>query len=346
MKKVILALSGGVDSAVAAVLLQRQGFAVHGLNLQTWGKDDQRGNVTDLAEKLNFPVEFLDVRQTFRDQVVQPFIDAYQGGLTPSPCVFCNRQIKWSEILRKADQTGAEYVATGHYARLRQTEDGLTQIWKAADSAKDQSYMLAFLTQPLLRRTLLPLGDHTKPHIRQIAADLGLAVSDQPDSQDLCFLACSDYRDFLRQHADQPFVPGPIFDKDGEQLGQHEGLAFYTIGQRKGLPSSTQALYVIEKRSTDNSLIVGFLQDLGADTFLVRQVNWISGQPLLDQSQIEVKIRYRAVPIEATIELQPESRVLVTVSEPLRDITPGQIAAFYQGEQLIGGGVIQEVVSN
>ncbi|MCK9246134.1 MAG: tRNA 2-thiouridine(34) synthase MnmA [Anaerolineaceae bacterium] len=346
MKKVVLALSGGVDSAVAAVLLQRQGFAVHGLNLQTWAEDHHRENISDLAKKLNFPVDFLDVRQTFREQVVQPFIDAYSSGLTPSPCVFCNRQIKWSEILRKADQIGAEFVATGHYARLRQAEDGLTQIWKAADSAKDQSYMLTFLTQPLLSRTLLPLGGHTKPQIRQIAADLDLAVSDQPDSQDLCFLACGDYRNFLRQHSDQAILPGPIVNKDGELLGQHEGLAFYTIGQRKGLPSATQALYVVEKRSSDNSLIVGFLQDLGADKFLVRQVNWISGKPLPDHSLIEVKIRYHSTPVKATIMLQPQSSVLVTASDLLRDITPGQIAAFYQGEQLIGGGVIQEVVAD
>lgn len=344
MKKVVLALSGGVDSAIAAHLLQKQGYQVYGLNLLTWGEDSQRDPVQEIADSLNFPVEFLDIRKAFQAQVIQPFLHAYQDGLTPSPCVFCNRQIKWSAILQKADETGAEYVATGHYARLKSTQDGLSQLWKAADPAKDQSYMLTFLTQNMLKRTLLPLGDFSKPEIRRIAYDLGLAVSERPDSQDLCFLACTDYRDFLRQHAEQPPLPGPIFHTDGRLLGQHQGLAFYTIGQRKGLPSATEALYVIEKRKTDNSLIVGFLNDLGATTFIVDQVNWISGQPLLQPTRFDVKIRYRANPNEAKIELQPDGRLLVTSSILLRDITPGQIAAFYQGEQLMGGGVIVDRV--
>ncbi len=340
MKKVVLALSGGVDSAIAAHLLQKQGYQVYGLNLLTWGEDNQREGVQEIADNLNFPVEFLDIRQAFREQVIQPFIQAYSDGLTPSPCVFCNRQVKWRAILQKADQLGANYVATGHYARLITAQDGSTQIWKAADAAKDQSYMLTFLTQNLLNRTLLPLGEYNKPRIRQIASELGLAVSTKPDSQDLCFLAGTDYRDFLRQHAEQPPLPGPIYHKDGRLLGQHEGLAFYTIGQRKGLPSSTEALYVIEKRKADNSLIVGFLKDLGSDMLFVNQVNWISGQNVPEPIQVDVKIRYKAIPVEATVQPQPDGRLLVTSSKLLRDITPGQIAAFYHGEQLLGGGVI------
>ena len=340
MKKVVLALSGGVDSAIAAHLLQKEGFQVHGLNLLTWGADDQRERVQEIADNLSFPVDFLDVREAFRNQVVQPFIDAYLDGLTPSPCVFCNRQIKWSAILQKADEIEAEFVATGHYARLKIAENGLSEIWKAADLAKDQSYMLTFLTQSMLRRSLLPLGEYTKPQIRQLAVDIGLAVSDQPDSQDLCFLACTDYRDFLRQHAEQAPLPGPIYHVDGRLLGQHQGLAFYTIGQRKGLPSSTEALYVTEKRTADNSLIVGFLKDLGATTFLVDQVNWISGQAPEKEIELDVKIRYKALPVVAQLKPQSDTRVLVTADQPLRDITPGQIAAFYHGEQLMGGGVI------
>ncbi len=343
MKKVILALSGGVDSAIAAHLLQKQGYQVHGLNLLTWGEDNQRENVQEIADNLNFTVEFLDFRQAFRDQVIQPFIQAYTDGLTPSPCVFCNRQIKWSAILQKADQVGAEFVSTGHYARLKTSQDGATQIWKASDPAKDQSYMLTFLTQDMLKRTLLPLGEHSKPQIRQIASELGLAVSERPDSQDLCFLACTDYRDFLRQHAEKPPLPGPIYDTDGKLLGQHQGLAFYTIGQRKGLPSSTEALYVIEKRKGDNSLIVGFLKNLGSDLFFVDQVNWISGQKLTEPIRVDVKIRYKANPVEATVTPQPYGGLLVTSSRLLRDITPGQIAAFYHGEELLGGGVIVDL---
>lgn len=344
MKKVVLALSGGVDSAIAAHLLQKQGYQVYGLNLLTWGEDNQRDHAQEIAENLGFPVDFLDIRKAFQEQVIQPFIHAYQDGLTPSPCVFCNRQIKWSAILQKADQIGAEFVATGHYARLKKTQSGLTEIWKAADTAKDQSYMLTFLTQSMLKRTMLPLGDFNKPEIRKIAADLGLAVSERPDSQDLCFLACTDYRDFLKEHAEQPPLPGPVYHRDGRFLGQHQGLAYYTIGQRKGLPSATEALYVIEKRKADNSLIVGFLNDLGANTFYVDQINWISGQPLLEPAQFDVKIRYKSNPVEATVEPQSDGRHLVTSSKLLRDITPGQIAAFYQDEQLIGGGVIVDRV--
>ncbi|MDD2522515.1 MAG: tRNA 2-thiouridine(34) synthase MnmA [Anaerolineaceae bacterium] len=341
MKKIVLALSGGVDSAIAAHLLQQQGYQVYGLNLVTWGDDDQREGVQEIADNLGFPVGFLDIRRSFREQVIQPFIQAYQDGLTPSPCVFCNRQVKWSLILQKADQIGAEFVSTGHYARLKRSETGLTEVWKAADLAKDQSYVLTFLTQSMLSRTLLPLGEYNKPQIRELAANLGLAVSSRPDSQDLCFLACSDYRDFLREYSDQPFLPGPIYHVDGRLLGQHQGLAFYTIGQRKGLPSATEALYVVEKRTEDNRLIVGFLKDLGADTFTINQVNWISGQEVPAATRVEVKIRYKALPVEATVEPQKDGRILVRADKLLRDITPGQIAAFYQGDRLLGGGVIE-----
>jgi len=346
MKKVVLALSGGVDSAIAAHLLQQQGYQIYGLNLLTWGEDNQRKQVQEIADDLNFPVEFMDIRQAFREQVVQPFIHAYQDGLTPSPCVFCNRQIKWSTILQKADQIGADYVATGHYARLKFAQDGKIQLWKAVDLAKDQSYMLTFLTQDMLKRTVLPLGEFNKPGIRKIASNLGLAVSERPDSQDLCFLACTDYRDFLKEYAEQPALPGPIYHKDGRLLGQHLGLAFYTIGQRKGLPSSTEALYVIEKRKADNSLIVGFLNQLGSNLFLVEQVNWISGQCPLQPIKVEVKIRYKANPAEAMVEPQADGLFRVAADKLLRDITPGQIAAFYQGEQLLGGGVIVEGTSD
>lgn len=339
-KKLVLAFSGGVDSAVAAELLRQSGYEVHALHLLIWGNDEKLENVKALADQLQIPLDFMDVKSTFREIVVQPFIDAYIGGLTPSPCLFCNPQIKWQSILKFADQIGAEFVATGHYARLVRTPDNLIEIWKARDEQKDQSYMLTFLDQSSLSRTFLPLGDYKKAEIRQIAASLGLSVSNQPDSQDLCFLAGSNYRDFLADHSNHPPQPGPIYDRSGKLLGQHQGLAYYTIGQRKGLPAASQALYVLEKNLEGNSLIVGFKSELGADQFYVGQLNWISGKAPAQSTQIEVKIRYQAVPVKATLEIQNADKVLVTASRQLRDISPGQIAAFYQGNQLLGGGVI------
>ncbi|MBP7212919.1 MAG: tRNA 2-thiouridine(34) synthase MnmA [Anaerolineaceae bacterium] len=341
MKKVVLALSGGVDSAVAAHLLQKQGYEVHGLNLLTWGEDTQRHDVQEIADKLNFEVSFLDIRQTFRLQVIQPFLDAYNDGLTPSPCLFCNPQVKWAAIINKANEIGAEFVATGHYVSLKKDDDGLAQIWKASDPKKDQSYMLSFLTQDLLQRTFFPLGTYSKAQIREIATELGMSVSTKPDSQDLCFLACGDYRDFLREHSDRKPQVGPIYNREGKHLGEHQGLPFYTIGQRKGLPASTEALYVIDKRIDDNSLIVGFLGELGSDTFYVDKLNWIDGKPLLEPITAETKIRYRATPVEAIITPLDAKHATVKAIYNLRDITPGQIAAFYDGDRLLGGGEIQ-----
>ena len=339
-KKVVLAFSGGVDSAVAAELLRQSGYDVHALNLLMWGDDEKRHSIQALADQLAIPVDFLDVRSAFRDTVVQPFINAYLDGKTPSPCLFCNPQIKWQSALNFADQHGALFVATGHYARLVKTTENLIEIWKARDEQKDQSYMLTFLDQSSLSRTILPLGDYKKAQIRQIAASLGLSVSDQPDSQDLCFLSGSNYRDFLAEHSDRPTEPGPIYNRAGILLGQHQGLAYYTEGQRKGLPASTEALYVLEKRTRENSLIVGFKSELGRNRFYVSQVNWISGQTPNEALEIDVKIRYQAVPVKALVELQPSCKALVTASQALRDITTGQIAAFYNGDQLLGGGII------
>ena len=201
--------------------------------------------------------------------------------------------------------------------------------------------MLSFLTQELLQRTLFPLGPYSKAQIREIAAELGMSVSTKPDSQDLCFLACGDYRDFLREHSDRQPQPVPIYNREGKILGEHQWLPFYTIGQRKGLPASTEALYVIDKRIQDNSLIVGFLSELGSDTFYVDKLNWIDGKIHADPITVETKIRYRATPVEALITPLEAKRAIVIANHNLRDITPGQIAAFYQGNRLLGGGEIQ-----
>jgi len=232
-------------------------------------------------------------------------------------------------------------VATGHYARIIQAPDGKFELWRATDLAKDQSYMLSNLTQAELARSILPLGELGKPQVRAIAQSLNLTVSDAPDSQDLCFVNREDYQQLLREFAPAATQPGEIRTAQEQLLGTHQGLAFYTIGQRKGLPAYTEALYVLEKQPESNTLIVGPASQLGSSKFLVRPLNWISGlAPALPLSY-SVKIRYRASLVKSTLTASEGSGVLVETDQRLRDITPGQTAAFYEGEKLLGGGIIR-----
>ena len=345
MAKVIVAMSGGVDSAVAAALLIKQGFDVQGLTLQLWhaNKTDQKGieGARQVAEQLGIPLTIKDVGEPFRREVVESFIASHLANETPNPCVLCNRALKWAELIAFADAQRAEFVATGHYARIVQAGDGKFELWRATDPAKDQSYMLSNLTQLELARSILPLGEMRKPEVRAIAQSLGLSVSDTPDSQDLCFVNQDDYQQFLRDFAPSATQPGEIRTSQGQLLGTHQGLAFYTIGQRKGLPAYTEALYVLEKRPESNTLIVGKASELGKTKFLVRPVNWISGHTPNLPMDCEVKIRYRAVPVSSTLTAAEGNAVMVETDHLLRDITPGQSAVFYEGEKVLGGGVIR-----
>ncbi len=345
MAKVIIALSGGVDSAVAAALLQQQGYSVEGLTLHLWhaARKEQKGldAARQVAAQLGIPLHVADVREAFRVQVVQAFIDSHTANETPNPCVFCNPTLKWTQLIKCADVEGADYVATGHYAQIHQNSAGIFELWRANDLSKDQSYVLCNLTQRELSRTILPLGGLSKPEVREIAQSLGLVVSHTPDSQDLCFLDREDYHQFLLDHASSAAQPGEIRTTEGELLGYHQGLAFYTIGQRKGLPAYTEALYVLDKLAESNTLIVGTSSELGTDTFRVQPVNWISGDAPLFPTRCQVKIRYRATPASASLLLSSENGVIVQTDERLRDVTPGQSAVFYQGNQVLGGGIIR-----
>lgn len=345
MAEVIVAMSGGVDSAVAAALLIKQGFDVQGLTLQLWRakNTDQIGidAARQVAEQLGIPLHVKDVRDSFRHEVVDAFIASHLANETPNPCVLCNRALKWAQMIDFADAQGAEFVATGHYARIAQGADGKFELWRANDLAKDQSYMLSNLTQIELRRSILPLGELHKPEVRAIAQSLGLSVSDTPDSQDLCFLDQEDYQQFLREHSPAATQPGEIRTSQGQLLGMHQGLAFYTIGQRKGLPAYTEALYVLEKKPETNTLIVGVARELGNSSFLVRPVNWISGETPRLPISCEVKIRYRAIPVSSTLTPADGNGVMVETNQALRDVTPGQSAVFYEGGKVLGGGVIR-----
>lgn len=351
--RVVVGMSGGVDSSVTAALLKDQGYEVIGMMLRLWSEEhlgkenrcctvDALSDARYIAGSLDIPFYAVDVKDTFRKTVVQTFIDGYKDGITPNPCLTCNRHIRWGFMYKRARALGADYLATGHYARLRRSaEDGI-QLLKGVDPDKDQSYVLHVLNQDLLQHTLLPLGDYTKKEVREMAAAYDLPVAQRPDSQDLCFLGGDDYRDFLKRNDPEVGRPGPILDTQGKQLGEHDGLAFYTIGQRKGLGiSPPDPHYVIEKQPEKDALIVGTRDEIGQDTLTAKNVKWVAGQPPPEPFQGEIKIRYTAALKSGTVEPRPDGKARVTFQQPLRDITPGQAAVFYRDEVCLGGGIIE-----
>ncbi|MFN3741600.1 MAG: tRNA 2-thiouridine(34) synthase MnmA [Anaerolineales bacterium] len=353
MKRIAVAMSGGVDSSVAAALLKEQGHEVIGMMLRLWsepGKEDSNRCCTPdsialarrVAARLGIPFYVIDARDFFRHTVVEAFLEGYRCGETPNPCLVCNRQVRWEFLLQHALALGAEAMATGHYARLRQAPDGRYELLRAVDRAKDQSYVLHVLTQEKLARALFPIGEYTKDQVRALAQRFGLPSAHRPDSQDLCFLAGEDYRAFLRRHAPDMLQPGPIVDTHGRRLGTHQGLAAYTIGQRKGLGiTAPYPLYVIAKDPSTNTLIVGMAEELGKREMQVGQITWTSGLIPEVPFRAEVKIRYTAREVPAWVEPVGEQQARVIFDVPPRDITPGQAAVFYQGEIILGGGKIE-----
>lgn len=352
MTKVVVAMSGGVDSSVAAALLKEQGHDVIGMMLRLWsepGKEDSNRCCTPdsmaqarrVAAKLDIPFYVIDAKNVFHETVVQYFLDGYARGETPNPCLVCNRQIRWTFLLDHALALGADYMATGHYVRIRKAE-GSYQLLRAVDRSKDQSYVLHVLNQEKLTRALFPVGDYPKTEIRTIAERFGLPTASRKDSQDLCFLAGEDYRNFLQRNAAEMLRPGEIMTRDGRSVGSHNGLANYTIGQRKGLGvASPVPLYVLGKNSITNTLIVGTQEELGSHELIARDVNWLSGEAPTQPFRAEVKIRYTAKEAEALVTPTEGNRAGVQFDAPQRDITAGQAAVFFQGDVLIGGGIIR-----
>jgi tRNA-specific 2-thiouridylase len=349
--RVAVGMSGGVDSSVTAAVLKDRGFDVIGIMLRLWSEPGQVNRCCTVdalsdarytAGQLGIPFYAVDAKDSFREVVVESFIDGYQRGVTPNPCLMCNRWIRWGLMLDRARAFGADYLATGHYARVRRREEKPSQLLKGVDPGKDQSYVLYMLTQEQLSRTLLPLGEFTKHQVREMAHDYGLPAAERPDSQDLCFLGNGDYRDFLAQRAPEVVEPGPILSPAGELLGEHPGLAFFTIGQRKGLGiSPSQPHYVMDKIPERNALVVAPREELGRDSFTAVRVNWISGTPPDQPVQAGVQIRYRSREVPATITPGPDASVRVVLDRDLPDITPGQAAVFYQDQICLGGGIIQ-----
>ena len=351
-QKVVVAMSGGVDSSVAAALLKQQGYEVTGMMLRLWsepGKEesnrcctpDAMAQARRVAGILDIPFYVIDAKDVFKETVLQYFLDGYARGETPNPCLMCNRQIRWTFLLNHALALGAEFMATGHYVRRQTADDGRCELLRAVDHSKDQSYVLHVLKQHQLAHALFPVGEFPKPEIRRLAADFGLPTASRADSQDLCFLAGDDYRNFLQRTIPEILKPGEIVTTDGKSIGQHNGLANYTIGQRKGLNVvSAVPLYVLTKQAPSNTLVVGTLEELGFTELTARDVNWTSGEAPREPIRALVKIRYSAKEVAALVSPLDGDQVSVKFDAPVRDVTAGQAAVFYQDELMLGGGII------
>jgi len=351
---VYVAISGGVDSAVAARKLLDDGFRVTGIHMQTWAdpesnlnakkQDDPTAIAQQTADLLGIPLISLDVREKFHSDIVQTFIKGYTKGLTPNPCLFCNPNVKWGVLQNYAFTHGGDFFATGHYARVIADSSGRVRLFRGGDQSKDQSYVLSMLSQTQLKRTLLPLGEMEKVQVLKEAAIMAPDLRDREESQDLCFIGSIDYREFLLKVAPDTNNPGKIINIEGQSLGEHKGLAFYTIGQRKGIRiAAPEPYYVVGKDIEKNHLIVGFANQAGTDTISAGQANWISGSPPSPGESYEVMVRYRTKPVSAELFAISPQQFRIKLSERLRDISPGQVAVIYQGEECLGGGVIQEV---
>ena len=345
--RVVVAMSGGVDSSVAAAFLKGKGYDVIGMTMKLWGKENRCCSDEDVrdaqrvAQHLGIPHYIVSFNDAFKTHIVDYFVSEYRDGRTPNPCINCNKYIRWGFLQSRARALSADFIATGHYARIRQGQDGKYQLIKNPDPEKDQSYFLHILSQEDLRSTIFPLGDLNKSEVRRLAEKYRLTVATRPDSQDLCFVGQGDYRDFLRKMDPSAHSPGPIYDLNGKELGKHTGLADYTIGQRKGLGvAGPEPYYVIRKELKGNALIVGYKSSLGRAVFYVKDPNWISGESPAAPINAEIKIRYRSSSVPGKITPLGPSWYEVSLDRSLPDITPGQAVVFYQEDICLGGGAI------
>ena len=353
MAKVIVGMSGGVDSAVCAYLLKAAGYEVIGVTLKTWvaadGKESRCCEIDDarlVADQIGIPYYAVNCISEFQRCVIDPFVQAYINGLTPNPCIGCNRYIKWDRMLDFAKSMQAEYIATGHYASVVQLENGRYTVKQADHIAKDQTYMLYKLSQEQLAHTLMPLGKLTKEQVRAIAVQAGISVAQKPDSQEICFVPEGNYADYIEENAECDLPPeGNFVDEEGKVLGRHKGIIHYTVGQRKGLGIALgEPAYVKEIRTETNEVVLAPDGSLYSDTVVCGDVNFMSIAPLAVGEKIRclAKIRYHHTPQNAELEMLDEDTVQIRFDAPVRAVTPGQSAVFYDEDHCVmGGGVIK-----
>ena len=370
-QKVVVAMSGGVDSSVAAAILKEQGFDVIGVTMQVWPSRKAFGGCCSLeavsdakkvADGLGIPHYVLNFRDVFKDRVIDNFVEEYKSGRTPNPCIRCNQFIKFDHLWRKAQELDAEYVATGHYARIQPLtpispspltrgkgtgDGGRYRLLKGSDPKKDQAYVLYMMRQEDLAHTLYPLGDLTKEKVRKMAKDLDLPVHDKEESQEICFIEDDDYGRFLKEVYPEAVKPGPILDKDGNIVGMHGGIAFYTLGQRKGIGHHKGLpKYVVEIDREKNQIVIGDDEDTLGTELTVERFHYVSVTAPREPLEGSAKIRYNSPEAKARLipmgkdKDQDEEKVKVVFDEPQRSITPGQSVVFYKGDEVIGGGVI------
>ncbi len=356
MKKVIVGMSGGVDSAVAAYLLKKAGYDVVGVTLRTWaGVEGQESRCCEIddarqtARTIGIPYYAFNCVSDFEDKVVNPFVQDYLHGMTPNPCVICNREIKWERLLYHADVLKADHVATGHYASVVKLENGRYTVQQASHYNKDQTYMLYRLTQDQLARTLMPLGDYSKQEVRKIAEEAGIQVASKPDSQEICFVTDGNYADFIRDH-EEGAVPGEgnYVDEAGNILGRHKGIIHYTVGQRKGLGVAFgHPMYIKEIRADRNEIVLSGYEQTYCKAIVCKDLNFMSiPEPEEGETvRCQVKVRYRHSGQYAQLEKIGEDRFKVSFDEPVRFAAPGQSAVFYDEKNcLLGGGIIEKVI--
>ncbi|WMJ82140.1 tRNA 2-thiouridine(34) synthase MnmA [Clostridium sp. MB40-C1] len=342
-KKVAVGLSGGVDSSVTAYLLKEKGYDVIGLTMRLCSEVDVSGDAKKVAEKLNIPHYTIDLREPFKNHVIDNFISEYLSGRTPNPCAVCNKYIKFGVLLDKAKELGADYIATGHYARIEE-HDGRYVIVTAEDQKKDQTYMLYSLSQDVLKHVLMPCGEYSKDEIRKIAKKIGLEVHDKKDSMEICFIPNDNHGEYINKTSDRKSKEGNFVDKEGNVLGKHKGIINYTIGQRKGLGLSLgKPAFVTDIRPSTNDVVIGEEEEIFKTTLIAKNVNFIPFDKLEFPMEVEAKIRYSMKKSKATIIPIENNKVKVEFENKQRAITKGQCVVFYSKDLLVGGGTIEEI---